>query len=185
MNSRSREAGGERVYRINTKRIIGAVFAAAILLGGKSFLFATHEADHRYVVSGQVRDDAGWPRKDVVVSLQHKGGEKKTARTDEAGRYEVLFHLHNENLGEEIIVSAGNDEKTIKIAFDPEDKFTNRGDSVDFGAPRSGGEVSGSSLAAGILLAVFVGSYVVFSKKRKRKRRTEQKHSSKRKKKRR
>lgn len=96
--------------------------------------FATHESDHRYVVSGYVRDASGTPLKGTSVELEHKGGEKKKIITGNGGYYEVLFHLHNENLGDEILVKVGETEKKIKVLFDPEDKAAARGDTVDFGA---------------------------------------------------
>ena len=102
---------------------------------------ATHEADHRYVVSGYVRDQRGVPIENAVVRLSHKGGEKKEVRTNSSGYYEVLFHLHNENLGDEIIIQYGDVTKRHEVVFDPEDKFTPRGVEVSFGAPGKKGAV--------------------------------------------
>lgn len=96
---------------------------------------AEHEADHRYFVSGFVRDDAGNPKQDVAVSVEHKGGQKKTATTNRRGYYEVMFHLHDDNVGDQIVVTAGNDVKRITMAFDPGDHFSERRGEVNFGAP--------------------------------------------------
>lgn len=97
-------------------------------------VLATHEADHRYVISGFVRDGDGAPIGDATLHLEHKGGEKKQVKTNGSGYYEILFHLHNDNLGDEILVRFGDIEKKIKVQFDPEDSINSRGDSVDFGA---------------------------------------------------
>ena len=97
--------------------------------------FAEHEADHRYFVSGFVRDEAGNPKKDVVVSIEHRGGQKKTATTNRRGYYEVMFHLHDDNIGDEIVVTAGNEVKRHTMAFDRSDHVSERRGEVNFGAP--------------------------------------------------
>jgi hypothetical protein len=97
--------------------------------------FPEHEADHRYFVSGFVRDDAGTPKADVAVSVEHKGGQKKKATTNRRGYYEVMFHLHNDNLGDEIVITAGSDVKKHIMAFDPGDHFSERRGEINFGAP--------------------------------------------------
>lgn len=145
-------------------------------------VFATHEADHRYIISGQVRDASGNPQKEVLVSLEHKGGEKKDVKTDHLGRYEVLFHLHNENLGEKIIVSYGDIQRKITITFDPEDKFTNRGDVVDFGAPSNEPTLPWGIVGMGSLLGSFVLLYF-FKKSKKSKGRSKKQSSTKKKRK--
>ncbi len=43
--------------------------------------FATHEADHRYVISGYVRDAEGNALKGAEVLLEHKGGQKEKVIT--------------------------------------------------------------------------------------------------------
>ncbi len=130
-------------------------------------LHAEHEADHRYVVSGQVTDDAGKYRKNVTVSLEHKGGQKKSATTDGSGRYEVLFHLHNDNLGDEIVVSVGEVQKNLTISFDPEDGVSFRGITVNFGAPAESAAVwiylTGASLT---VLAIVVYFGLIKNKKK-------------------
>jgi hypothetical protein len=98
-------------------------------------VFAEHEADHRFFVSGYVRDAVGNPQQDTVVSVEHKGGQKKTATTNRRGYFEVMFHLHNDNLGDEIIVTAGNEVKKVTMAFDPGDHFSERRGEISFGAP--------------------------------------------------
>lgn len=132
-------------------------------------IFATHEPDHRYFVSGYVRDESGNPREKVSVSLEHKGGEKQKATTDRRGYYETLFHLHNENLGDEIIVKVGEEVKKVTVAFDPGDHFSERRGTVDFGAP---GKPSSDWMywTGGVTLLIGVVVYFgLFRKKRKTK----------------
>lgn len=116
-------------------RIAGRIlFSFFFLLSFSESAVATHEADHRYVISGYVRDEAGAAIENARVDLEHKGGEKKTVDTNSSGYYEILFHLHDDNLGDEIIIRVDEVEKRIKVSFDKGDTVTSRGDSVDFGA---------------------------------------------------
>lgn len=131
-------------------------------------VFATHEVNHRFVISGYVRDAGGNPISGTEVILEHKGGEKKVAATNRSGYYEVLFHIHDENAGDEISVTAAGETKKIKAAYKPEDHVTFRTAEVNFGAP---GKPEYSWLywtgGAGLLIgAVYYLNY--FKKKRKR-----------------
>ncbi len=151
------------------------------LLSFSPDVLATHEADHRYLISGYVRDQNGVALRNATVHLEHKGGEKKKVSTNRNGYYEVLFHLHNENLGDEILVRFGDFEKRVKVAFDITDTVSTRGDTVDFGAPPQDtgiwGYLTGASLFI-VVIALYVGflrvkrkkNAVVRRKKRKRKR---------------
>lgn len=62
-------------------------------------------------------------------------GEGNTVFTDEKGYYEVLLHLHNSNLGDEIRISAGTIIQSIKVNFNPEDKKTERKSEVNLEFP--------------------------------------------------
>lgn len=97
-------------------------------------LFAEHEANHRYLVSGYVRNAAGEALEDTEVNLEHKEKGKKKVRTNSDGYYEARFHLHNENLGDTITVIASGVTKKVKVEFDTEDGVSFRGSSVHFGA---------------------------------------------------
>jgi len=81
-------------------------------------------------------------------------GEGNTVFTDERGYYEVLLHLHNNNQGDEIQITAGTVVKSIKATFNPEDKHTERKSEVNLEfAPTPGADGTKSwSIAAGILL---------------------------------
>lgn len=144
------------------------IFIFLILSFSSENVFATHEVNHRFVISGYVRDAAGNPISGTEVILEHKGGEKKVASTNRRGYYEVLFHIHDENAGDGISVTAAGETKKITAAYDPKDHVTYRTAEVNFGAP---GKAEYSWIywtgGAGLLVgAVFYFNY--FKKKRKR-----------------
>jgi LPXTG-motif cell wall-anchored protein len=120
-------------------------------------VFAEHEADHRYTVKGYVRDAAGKAKEATPVVVEHKG-DKKSATTDGRGYYEVRYHLHDANKGDEIIVTTGGEVKKIAVDLIPGDHMTERIGRVDFGAP-GGLDWSGIAWAGGALLAVGGGYY--------------------------
>ncbi len=98
--------------------------------------WATHDTQHRYTVFGYVRDEQGKALQDVrVIVTDTRLDEGGTAFTDENGYYELLLHLHNDNLGDEIVIKAQDKEKRIKASFNPQDRFTERRAQVDFGPP--------------------------------------------------
>lgn len=97
-------------------------------------VWATHDTQHRYTVSGYVRDDRGKALQDVrVIVTDTRLDEGGTVFTDENGYYELLLHLHNDNLGDEIVIKARDQEKRIKANFNSQDRFTERRAEVDFG----------------------------------------------------
>ena len=97
-------------------------------------VWATHDTQHRYTVFGYVRDEQGKALLDArVIVTDTRLGEGGTAFTDENGYYEVLLHLHNDNIGDEIVIKAQAQEKRMKASFDPQDHFTERRAQLDFG----------------------------------------------------
>ncbi len=154
------------------------VFFLTFLFLSSEDVIATHEADHRYLISGYVRDGVGVAIKNATVHLEHKGGEKKKVDTNGSGYYEFMFHLHNDNLGDEIIVRIGDVEKKVKVFFDPEDNASVRGDSVNFGADAQETEVWVFSL-----LILFVALYIGFRQTKKKKKAIARKEKRSRKKK--
>ena len=133
------------------RRIAWIGFAAALSLNAVPS-WATHEADHRFRVHGSVRDDQGRPLKDakVIVVDPRLSESGVTAFTDGSGNYEAVLHLHNTDLGDEIIVTTAGQRKTVRAEFDPADRTSVRGARVDFGAAASG--TSGSGGAGGTVL---------------------------------
>ncbi|WP_455371619.1 hypothetical protein, partial [Petrachloros mirabilis] len=75
--------------------------ASAVLLATpSSWVWATHEADHRFTVEGFVcgSDGSGVPDTDVLVK-DTKISYGQVVKTDGDGYYKATFHLHNDNLG--------------------------------------------------------------------------------------
>lgn len=102
------------------------------LLAWSPIAFATHEPDHRYVVLGYVKDGAGRPLAGVEVRVvRERTGLAYPTRTDREGFYLVIVHLHDEDLGDALTVSAGGSRGRIVAAFDPRDKRFERGTRVD------------------------------------------------------
>lgn len=116
------------------------VGSSVVLIGGVLLgtAWATHETEHRFTVYGYVRDDKGQPvPNERVIVVNKRLDQANTTFSDSDGYYEALLHMHNDSLGDEIAVMAGDDQKSIRAQFDPEDHKTERRTEVDFGAPAS------------------------------------------------
>jgi hypothetical protein len=119
---------------------LAGLFGLAVLLPATAW--ATHENDHRFTVSGYVRDKAGRPVKDARVLARDLGDQSVdpvTTYADNEGYYQVVLHLHDKNAGDAVLISAkderaGFDEiKKIRAEFDPKDRHTERQAKVSFG----------------------------------------------------
>ncbi|MEK6576913.1 MAG: carboxypeptidase-like regulatory domain-containing protein [Nitrospirota bacterium] len=143
------------------------IFSIMFALG--DLLFATHEADHRYTIFGSVRDGSGRPVQDTrVIVTDTRLGDGLTVFTGKDGSFEVTLHLHNDNLGDEIVVSAHGEEKRIKASFDPSDKFSERRTKVDFGVEQDKKEQEWSyyGYGTGIILLAGILFYMGIYRKR-------------------
>jgi hypothetical protein len=130
---------------------------AAVLIGLVGLIapypaWATHENDHRYTISGYVRDKEGKPVKDVRVQardLRDQRVEPVNTYVDGSGFYKMVLHLHNDNAGDPVQVSikderSGIDEvKKIRAEFNPNDRRTEREARVNFGPEPEGSPLSG------------------------------------------
>ncbi|TAL10364.1 MAG: carboxypeptidase regulatory-like domain-containing protein [Nitrospirae bacterium] len=170
-----------------------AVFFGLVGLIGSGALipcaaWATHEMDHRFTISGYVRDKDGKPVREVKVlarDLRDQKIDPVTSYADGSGFYKLILHLHNQNAGDPIQVSvkderSGLDEvKKIRAEFDPADRHTERQAKVDFGPetdkPGGGaGGVIGTEDASrlwlygvgGVLVAVAIGVAVMRARHR-------------------
>ena len=160
------------------RRWIGGWSAWPILfIVSSSPAFATHENDHRFTVYGTVHDDRGHAVADIkVIVVDPRLDEGMTVFTDRNGEFEALLHLHNADRGDEIIVTALDQRKTVRAEFDPNDKVTVRKARVDFGASESrvpgfwGGGMS--MLAGAVLMAGAAAAFVFWRRFRRRKRPT-------------
>ena len=58
----------------------------------------------------------------------------KTVYTDSRGYYKAQLHLHNDNLGDPILVAVKDQEQRVTATFDPKDLKTERRAKVNFGS---------------------------------------------------
>ncbi len=101
--------------------------------GWSAIAWAEHEPDHRYVVIGYVRDGSGKPAGKVEVrAIREKTGAEQRARTDVDGFFLLVVHLHTEDLGDALRVTANGASLRISAKFDPRDVTSHRGTRVDF-----------------------------------------------------
>ncbi len=167
--------------------LVGLICWSEALVPGAAW--ATHEMDHRFTISGRVRDQGGKPIGDVRVharNLRDQTVDPVTGYADGSGFYKLVLHLHNQNAGDPIQISvkderSGLDEvKKVRAEFDPTDRHTERQAKVDFGpeseqsAGGSGGVVGtedASKLwlygAGGVLVAAAIGVAVVHARHRR------------------
>ena len=100
-----------------------------------SVLYASHAADHRFTVEGFVCGKDGRPGTKVEVLVKDtRITVGQTVETDGDGYYKVTLHLHNDNVGDPLLVEAGGEQKNYKIQFAPNDLETERKLRVDFGS---------------------------------------------------
>jgi len=98
-------------------------------------LHATHEADHRYTVEGFVCTADGKPSANTEVLVKDtRISYGQTVTTDEGGYYKAAFHLHNDNLGDPLLVEVKGEQQHHKIQFDPKDLESERKIQVNFGS---------------------------------------------------
>ncbi len=95
----------------------------------------THEADHRFMVQGYVCGPDGSAVSNVDVLVKDtKISYGQVVRTDGDGHYKATFHLHNDNLGDPILVEVRGEQQHLKVDFDPKDLESERKIQVNFGA---------------------------------------------------
>ena len=144
------------------------------LLAGLPAAMAMHEVDHRYTVEGYVCGPDRQPVSSVqVIAKDTKASIGASSLTDDRGYYKITLHLHNENLGDPVLVIAREEERQITAQFDVKDIQTERKVRVNFG---TGCEVTAEDGppawvlygAGGLVLAgaVFIGMKVARRRKR-------------------
>ena len=96
-------------------------------------IFVKTKVEHGFIVYGYVRDKNGKPVPDLPVTAQplKPGREGHTGKTNKEGYYEIFLHIHNEDVGTKIEVSANNVKKEITANYNPDDKVTKRQAAVD------------------------------------------------------
>lgn len=117
------------------KAVAGAVTLLTTLWALSSPVVATHEVDHRFTVEGFVCGEGGQPVVDQKVIVKDtRVSLVETAYTDSYGYYKAILHLHDDNLGDPVLIIVGDREQKTTVRFDPEDRSSERGTRVDFGA---------------------------------------------------
>lgn len=104
-------------------------------LAWPSISLASHAADHRFTVEGFVCGSDGKGRAGVDVLVKDtRITYGQTVQTDGDGYYKVTLHLHNDNVGDPLLVEVGGEQQNHKIQFDPNDLETERKLWVSFGS---------------------------------------------------
>ena len=110
------------------------ILVIAIVGGLPSVVSATHEADHRFTVEGFVCGADGKSGENVDVLVKDtKISYGQIVKTDANGYYKASFHLHNDNLGDPLLIEANGQQQQQKVSFDPKDLEAERIIQVNFG----------------------------------------------------
>jgi len=110
------------------------VLAIAMVGGLPSVVSATHEADHRFTVEGVVCGADGQSSVNVDVLVKDtRISYGQVVKTDDNGYYKAAFHLHNDNLGDPLLIEANGEQQQRKVSFDPNDLESERIIQVNFG----------------------------------------------------
>lgn len=135
-----------------------------------------HQVDHRFTVEGYVCGPEGQPAPDVeVFAKDTRASIGASGYTDRGGYYKATLHLHTDNRGDPIVVTARGEDKRIIAQFDAKDVSTERRVTVNFG---SGCETSAEGTPAWVLygagaglvaVAVFAGASFIRKQRRSRK----------------
>jgi mono/diheme cytochrome c family protein len=96
-------------------------------------IYVKTKVEHGFIVYGYVRDAEGKPLAGVEVQAKplKEHAHAASAKTNAEGYYEIFLHLHNEDSGTTITVSAKGAQKEIVANYDPNDKVTKRQAAVD------------------------------------------------------
>lgn len=86
------------------------------------------------MVEGYVcgQDGKGLSNTDVLVK-DTRISYGQVVRTDGNGYYKATFHLHNDNLGDPLLVEVSGEQQNLKVEFDPKDLESERKIRVNFG----------------------------------------------------
>lgn len=116
-----------------TRRVATALLGLLALAGPAR---ATHEPDHRFIVIGFVTDDAGRGLAGVpVVVTRVKTGLAHPTRTESDGLYFIVVHLHDEDEGDRLAISANGVTGEVVARFDVRERRVERGTRLDIRGP--------------------------------------------------
>jgi mono/diheme cytochrome c family protein len=96
-------------------------------------VFVKTKVEHGFIVYGYVKDVSGKPvaQLEVQVKPLKEHVPVGSVKTNQEGYYEIFLHLHNEDFGTKILISAKEAQKEVVANYDPNDKVTKRQASVD------------------------------------------------------
>jgi len=96
-------------------------------------VYVKTKVEHGFIVYGYVRDSSGKPLAGVEVQAKplKEHAQAGSAKTNQEGYYEIFLHLHNDDSGTKITISAKGAQKDVVASYNPEDKVTKRQASVD------------------------------------------------------
>ena len=132
---------GERRGYLLRKGLCSLVFPLAFLAGFIILIplnqaSALHKVDHRFTVTGRVCDQDGQGRGGVTVSVKDtRSSVTGSSQTDANGRYKALLHLHSQNQGDPLLISALQYKKEGRATFDPHNIQEERMITVNLGGP--------------------------------------------------
>lgn len=113
-------------------------FVLVILLGVVCLLpaFAMHERDHRFTIYGTVRDGTRFPgvglaNQAVIVRDVKTKKELQRGLTDADGKFSIVLHVHNSDVGKQVVLESAGVAKQLELKFEPDDLTTERRAQVD------------------------------------------------------
>ena len=133
--------------------------------------YALHEIDHRFTISGYVRDDLGEAQSGkLVVVKDAAGGTLGKATSGPTGFYSIRLHLHSEDVGRKLKVSTGTQTQEAQVKFDPDNVKDERTVEVHFGAEGVATPLweSPTVLAVSAMVIAGGGVYLFTTQRRKR-----------------
>lgn len=172
------ESGSEIVPGRSPCCVVGVITVVSVsVLLDVSFpvpAMALHEVDHRFTVEGRICGPDGHSRQNVKVTVKNtRGPQRFTATTDDDGYYKATLHLHDENQGDPLLVKTDDEEKTVRVDFDPEDRKTERITTVNLGQECPATVSAGSEwiyygIGAGLAAAGLAGAKIMRDRRRRR-----------------
>lgn len=139
------------------------MLVAALVLIPLTFAHALHETDHRYDVTGYVVDAEQRPIAGVPVVGHVDGKRMGSGRSDSNGHFRFRMHLHDSDLGRELLLKTPEYKGTVKVTLKPGDASTERIHHVNFiGGKLVEGELAGhGGISTSTIAAVGAGVLVL------------------------
>jgi len=114
---------------LNIKTIILFIMVGYLL---STSAWAEHEANHRYNVRGYVLDVRQQGIGGLDVRIYFGSQLLDSITTDADGYYSLHLHLHNTDLGQTLLLRAGQYEAELRVRFDASDQSTARVHEANF-----------------------------------------------------